>query len=149
MRYSLFALFLVASATTSASQAAQPPQEPPRADMWVNLRTIPGSPYGAAHGVLKKEMYLGGGWIGMGTSPVTEGTSTAARMFRVRAWKEGTNARIVVYAVLEDGRSPKGETETPIKTVALGFGESVDVTETQDWGAKPFRLNVSREQYGE
>lgn len=148
MRHCLIGLLLMASVTTTASQLPQTQPEP-RADMWVNVRTIPATPYGAAHGVLRSEMYLGGGWIGIGAVPAAEGTPVNARMFRVRAWKEGVNARIVVYAVLDDSRSPKGETETPIKTEALGLGQSVEVTETQAWGAKPFRLNVSREQYGE
>lgn len=147
MRTFLAGLLVVAAGATSPSQFHAQPD--PQAAMWVNLRpSDPQAEVGASHGVLRRELYLGGGWIGIKAMPALEGTPSAARDFRVRAWREGDKARIVVSAVLTDARAPKGETETPIATVALGLGEAAEVAETEAWGAKPFRLNVSTEQFG-
>jgi hypothetical protein len=62
---------------------------------------------------------------------------------RIRAWKEGDNARVVVYTVLSDQRAPTGETETAIATFPLAVGQSMTVPQTQKWGTKPIIVNLA------
>lgn len=91
-------------------------------------------------------MYIEGGAIGAGADPVANAKPPAAGRFQVTAWREGDKVRMVVYAVVSDPRVPNGETQTPIKTVALSVGQWVEVSETQAWGAEGFRLHVSTER---
>ncbi len=64
-----------------------------------------------------------------------ESTPASGLWFGVRAWREGAQARVVVYAVLDDKRAPGGKTQTPIATVTIAPGKAIEVPETEKWGA--------------
>ena len=119
-------LILISSAVAVASQG------PPSPSMYV-LITDQGSNNQAFFEVQKTAFYLGSpsAWV---VAKATPGTTLDAG-FGVRAWKEGDKTRLVVFAVLHDPRSPASQTETPISTVALALGESVEVKEAPSWGA--------------
>jgi len=63
--------------------------------------------------------------------------------FTIRAWKEGSKARVVVFARLPDLRAPEGVTETPIATFALAPGETRDVREPEKWGGPRLTANAA------
>jgi hypothetical protein len=133
--------FLLVAATAIASQV--PPR--PKPEMWVIIRQADSLQGSAGVGVQHTEMYVGGGWGGAVARPIVAGSPLAVSSFRIRAWKEGDKARVVVYAVVSDTRAPKGETETPISTFALALGQSHEVTETEPWGAKHVVVNAATE----
>lgn len=118
-------LILISSVVAIASQG-QPPS------LYV-LITDQGRKTSESIEVQKSAFYLGApsAWI---VASATPGSRLDAG-FGVRAWKENGKARIVVFAVLHDQRSPANQTETPIATFALAVGESVEVKEAQAWGA--------------
>ena len=83
----------------------------------------------------RTEFYLTGPSVGVPAERVPGGPTPSASRFIVRAWREGQKARILVSAKRADARAPTGETETPIATFILAFGEQVEVAETEPWGA--------------
>ena len=64
-----------------------------------------------------------------------DGVGSHFPRFGVRAWHEGDKARIVVYAVLDDNRAPDGTTQTPIRSFTISPGQTVEIPETEKWGA--------------
>jgi len=50
----------------------------------------------------------------------------------------------VIYAVMIDDRAPRKETETPIATFAIAIGQSVEVSETEQWGAAHLIVSTVR-----
>jgi hypothetical protein len=78
--------------------------------------------------------YLGGPLAGVGAQIAT-GAGKDGLSFWIRAWREDGKARVVVYALLDDRRAPTGKTETPISTFTISPGQTVDVRDTEKWGA--------------
>lgn len=77
--------------------------------------------------------YQGGPWAAVPASPFRLDSNVTAAGFRIRAWKEGQRARVVVFVIIpeEKGR----EKETQIATFSIEPGQSVEVTETEQYGA--------------
>lgn len=105
-------------------------------------------PMDAWVGVQRSEIYLDAPTAGVPARAIASGTTLETRSFRIRAWKEGAAARVVVYAVMPDARAPIGETETAIATHLLAVGGSVVVSQTKDWGAKSVVISVATRTLG-
>lgn len=56
-------------------------------------------------------------------------------MFGIRAWWAGDKARVVVYALLDDKRAPGGKSQTPIAIRDIAPPQSIEIAETEKWGA--------------
>ena len=70
-----------------------------------------------------------------------EGRSAAdCEWFRIRAWTEGDGVHVVVFAV---DREPDGDQETQVGTYHLKAGESLEVIDTKEYGARPVRLEAT------
>jgi hypothetical protein len=81
----------------------------------------------------------GGGWAAVPAGAIESQTVTASD-FRIRAWKEGTGARVVVFAVQ---KRPDGtEMETQIDTFVLNLDESRVVKATEKYGARPVSVSA-------
>lgn len=65
-----------------------------------------------------------------------------ATKFRVRAWMDGSRARVVVYAV-RASTSSDTETEERFATSLLARGETTIVTSTDRYGAAPIMLEAT------
>jgi hypothetical protein len=128
--------FLVVLSILIATVSAVASQVPAKPTVSIAIGPV-GKKWVAAVGVQSDEVYVGGGSAGTVAQPALSAAKVAVTNFRIRAWKEGDKARVIVYAVLIDDRSPKGETETPISTFTLTLGQSVEVHETTAWGAAP------------
>ena len=91
--------------------------------------------------VQQTEMYIGSpsGFIAPLNAP--SGVQPEL-MFGIRAWSEAGKARVVVYAVLTDKRTPSGRTETPIATFLIASKQSVEVKEAHVWGAPGLVVSV-------
>ena len=63
--------------------------------------------------------------------------------FRIRAWAEGTAARIIVFAVAE--RPDGSERESQIASLALASGESQEIQATEKYNARPVTVSVSEQ----
>jgi hypothetical protein len=59
----------------------------------------------------------------------------AGLWFGIRAWWAGDKARVMVYALLDDPRAPGGRTQTPIAMRDIAPGQSIEISETEKWGA--------------
>jgi hypothetical protein len=148
----------IASAGVSAVAQTPPPtlqlpppvtlQTPP-AQMWL---TIGGSQIGGGSGsipVSQSAIYVDDGPAAFVGAPLSmlpmalpaRQAAVAGLSFGIRAWKEGEKARVVVFAALEDKRAPNGRTETPIATFMIAPGQSIEVPQTESWGAS--RVYVS------
>src|SRR5215467_14526600 len=93
-------------------------------------------PGGAANvPVWGREPYTEGPFAGVGAQAPRTGANIKGLTFGIRAWHESDTTRVVVYAVLEDQRSPSGSTQTPIRTFTISPGQTVEVPETEKWGA--------------
>lgn len=80
----------------------------------------------------RAEPYSGGPWASVTAKPLRTSEPIASE-FRIRAWDENGNARVVVYAVVPE---PKGrEKEAQIATFILVAGQSVEVVETERYEA--------------
>jgi hypothetical protein len=79
----------------------------------------------------------------MGSAGIGSSKPIPGLMFSLRAWQEGSRARVVVFARLEDRRAPQGKTESPIATFLLTPGQTVEVRDSEAWGAP--RLVVAAE----
>jgi hypothetical protein len=79
------------------------------------------------------EPYSGGPWAAVPAKPLRSDLTPATNEFRIRAWAESGQTRVVVYAVSRDDQ--KRETETQATTFLLSAGESRDVTETERYQA--------------
>jgi len=106
---------------------------------------LQGGTEGAAVWAQRTEPYQGGPWAGVRALPLKGTAKPTATSFRVRSWKEGTKARVVVFAVARDESAPNGERETQIATFLLEHGESKDVTETAKYRAAPITIRAVRE----
>lgn len=82
---------------------------------------------------VRTEPYQGGPWAGVPAQPLRVDSTLSTNDFRIRAWAESGQTRVVVYAVSRDEQAR--ETETQIATFRLASGESRDVIETEQYGA--------------
>jgi len=98
--------------------------------------------------VTKSAFYLGEPSVGVRAEPaIGSASSPSASRFTVRAWREGDQTRIVVYAVVRNETAAR-DIETPIaiydwpsvhpRVTALVVGE------TSQWGAAPIVLRPIR-----
>jgi hypothetical protein len=121
----LAAVSAIAASTGQVGQVTQP-------GMTVHIS------HGAGVGsvpVDRAEMYVGRGPFALVAPSNTPAVAQPELVFGLRAWKEGDQARVVVYAVLTDKRAPNGRTETPISTFLIAPKRSMEVKEAQAWGA--------------
>jgi hypothetical protein len=85
----------------------------------------------------------GGPWAAVPARPLAAVPPTVSD-FRIRAWAEGTSARILVFAVAP--RPDGTEAETQIASIALAPGESQAITATEKYNARPVTISVSRDR---
>ena len=85
----------------------------------------------------------GGPWASVPSRPQGLESPTVSS-FRIRAWAEGTGARVIVFAVAP--RPDETETETQIAAIALAPGESQEITATEKYNARPVTITVSTGQ---
>jgi hypothetical protein len=90
--------------------------------------------------VQKTEMYLGPPFAFV--APVKAALTATELTYGIRAWKESDKARVVVYAILNDKRTPNGRSETPISTFLIGPKESLEVKEAHAWGSPGLVVNA-------
>ena len=127
MRRLIVAVLTLIGPTTIASQL-------PPADAWVRLGYPNTTSPAIAVAAVRTQFYLGGPSAEIPARGFAPGSLVRAKSFLLRAWKEGDKARVVIYAVMIDDRAPRKETETPIATFAIAIGQSVEVSETEQWG---------------
>lgn len=128
----LFAIGAVVSlAGTTAPQAWQTVQP----SVWVTITPEDGSAKGSVE-LTETTLSIGFPSVGVATEAPRPGFPSE-RQFGIRAWKEGDQARVVVYAMLTDKRSPEGWTATPIATFLLAPGKGIVVKEPIKWGGTP------------
>jgi hypothetical protein len=87
--------------------------------------------------------YQGGPWAGVPANPLRPESKVTASTFRIRAWKEGQRARVVVFAVIPEEKDR--EKETQIATFLIDPGQSVEVTETDQYGAAHVTVSAAAE----
>lgn len=114
----------------------------PTRDITISIAASQVSSGGATIPVTQTEFYIDGPYAGIGGPPPLITAPAEVRnapgtgvFFNVRAWRVGDKARVVVFATLEDKRAPGGRTHTPIATLELAPGQSVEVPQTEKWGA--------------
>jgi hypothetical protein len=87
----------------------------------------------------------GGPWAGVPARALKpDGTPTVSD-FRIRSWVEGDGARVLVFAVARKPGSPLGsddEREIQIASVALSAGQSMEITATEKYDARPITLTA-------
>jgi hypothetical protein len=121
MRYigTLVLVLLAAVATPSAQDS-----------MWVSISD--GTKRAALMAVVD-QYTTGGPWAAIPARQAADSPLTTDQ-FRIRAWREGTAARVLVFAVSVNAAT-KEERETLIATFPIRIGESVELTQTERYGA--------------
>jgi hypothetical protein len=84
----------------------------------------------------------GGPWAAIPAQRLNADSQLSADHFRIRSWFENGAARVVVFAVVE-GSATTRETETLISTFAIKPGDSVEVTQTERYGAAHVVVSAS------
>lgn len=139
MRYLLAAGLVIALGNQAPGN-----QQPRQGDIWITIAPSQGAGGSASVRVVRSEIYVDdnpSAGVGVGVPP--PGTNSPELAFSVRAWKEGDRARVMVCARLQDKRAPAGMTETPVATFAITPGQSVEVRESEKWGAPPFLVTAT------
>ena len=132
---------LAAGLVIALSQQAPAAPQAAQRDVWVTVKYSQVAGGSAAVPVVRNEIYVEGTpAAGVGFPPAGEKTTVT---FNIRAWKEGDKARVVVSARLEDTRAPGGATETPIATFTIAPTQSIEVRETEKWGAPPLLVSAA------
>jgi hypothetical protein len=132
---------LAAGLVIALSQQAPAVPQVAQQDIWVIVAYSQVAGGSASVRVMRNEIYVDNGPTAGVGMPVPNGERSEL-MFTVRGWKEGEKARVVVSARLDDKRAPGGATETPIATFTIAATESIEVRETQKWGAPPLRVTA-------
>ena len=138
MRYLLAAAVVIA-----LSNQAPGNQQTRQGDIWVTIAPSQGGGGSAAVRAMRSEIYVDGAWAGVGVGQPQPGAKMTELGFSLRAWKEGDRARVMVFARLEDKRAPSGATETPVATFLIAPGESVEVPESEKWGAPRYLVSAA------
>ena len=87
----------------------------------------------------------GGPWAGVPARALKPDVTPTADEFRIRTWLEGDSARVLVFAVTRKPGSPVGsddERETQIASVALSSAQSMEITATEKYGARPITVRL-------
>ena len=136
MRATLLALvILVASGTVSAQV---PGQKAP--SLWANI--VEGTSRAGVQAVTVPYA-TGGPWAAVPARAIGSSVPTVSN-FRIRAWEEGTAARVLVFAVAP--RPDGTEAETQIASVVLAAGETREITATEKYNARPVTISISTDQ---
>ena len=129
----------------SAIPAAQ--SKPDQSILWITIKqttpTASGSQPSAAIGAARTAAYTGGPWASVPARPIKPDTETTASQFRIRAWKPVGEpaARVALVAVSRD--TSDREIEIPMAMFAIEAGQSVDVKDTEKYGAVPITLSAT------
>ena len=128
----------------SAIPAAQ--SKPDQLITWITIRQTTPTPTGlqptASVGAAHTAIYSGGPWASVPARPIKPDTQVTATEFRIRAWKapQATAARVALFAVSRD--SSDRETETEMAIFAIEVGQSVEVKDTEKYGAAHVTLSA-------
>ena len=131
MRHLILGVLAIVIGTTATATGRQPADP----DIWVSIASQTPAGGVATVRAMQPAIYIEGPGAGIGV-PATSGSL----WFTIKAWKEDGHARVVVSARLDDRRAPGGFTETPISTVRISPGESIEVAESQQWGGPRLML---------
>jgi len=132
---------LAAGLVVALSQQAPAVPRGSAQEIWVTVAYSQVAGGSAGVPVVRNEIYVDGApAAGIGFPPAGK---VAELTFNIRAWKEGDKARVVVSARLQDTRAPGGATDTPIATFTLAPTQSIEVRETEKWGAPPLRVSAA------
>ena len=86
----------------------------------------------------------GAPWAGIPARPKDASSKLTVAEFRVRAWIEGSDVRVLVFAV---NRRPKQkDDETQIASRLMKPGQTIEVSETGEFGARPVKLTASAQR---
>jgi hypothetical protein len=91
----------------------------------------------------------GGPWAGIPARALKPDVTPAADDFRIRTWSEGDGARVLVFAVTRKPGAPVGsddERETQIASVALSTAQSMEITATEKYNARPITVTLSAQR---
>jgi hypothetical protein len=89
----------------------------------------------------------GGPWAGVPARALKPELTPTVSDFRIRTWVEGDGARVLVFAVTRKLGSPIGsddERELQIASVALSEGQSMEITATEKYNARPITLTAPK-----
>jgi len=89
----------------------------------------------------------GGPWAAVPARALTPDLTPTVSDFRIRTWLEGDGARVLVFAVTRKSGSLIGsddEREIQIASVALSNGQSLQITATEKFNARPITLTALR-----
>jgi hypothetical protein len=87
----------------------------------------------------------GGPWAGVPARALKPDMTPTVSDFRIRAWVEGDGVRVLVFAVTRKPGSPLGsddEREVQIASVALTSEQSMEITATEKYNARPITLTA-------
>ena len=111
------------------------------AESWVEITTDGRNRSWVA--VVETAPYSGAPSASVAAQPQTAGVPATAKAFAIRAWQEAGSSRVVIYAVTAiDVNGKPVETMTQIATHMLAPGQSVQVTDTARYGARPVTVTA-------
>lgn len=133
MRTTLFSVLLVLGISVSAFAQAVPRVDISDGEFRAGMRPVT-TPYAT-----------GGPWAGVPARASKPDATPTVSDFRIRTWVEGDGARVLVFAVTRKAGSPVGsddEREIQIASVALSSGQSMEITATEKYNARPITLTA-------
>ena len=133
MRTTLFSLLLVLGIAASAFAQAVPRVDITDGEAKAGMRPVT-TPYAT-----------GGPWAGVPARALKPDVTPTVSDFRIRAWVEGDGVRVLVFAVTRKPGSPLGsddEREVQIASVALTSEQSMEITATEKYNARPITLTA-------
>ena len=133
MRTMLLSVLLVLGTLTASAQST----------FWVNITEGQSK---AGMQAVTTPYATGGPWAGVPARALTPDVTPTVTDFRIRAWREGDGVRVLVFAVTRTPGSPVGsddERETQIASVALNDPQSIEITATEKYNARPVTLTLS------
>src|SRR5215207_6615716 len=128
MRTTLFSVLFVLGIVTSAFAQAVAGVDITEGESKAGMRPVT-MPYAT-----------GGPWAGVPARAFKPDVTPTVSDFRIRAWVEGDGVRVLVFAVTRTPRSPLGsddEREVQIASVALISEQSIEITATEKYNARP------------
>ena len=133
MRTTLFSVLLVLGLTLSSSAQSVLRVEITEGQFRAGMQPVT-TPYAT-----------GGPWAGVPARALKPDVTPTADDFRIRTWLEGDGARVLVFAVTRKPGSPVGsddDRETQIASVALSTAQSIEITATEKYGARPVTVRL-------